>query len=146
MRVIRNTGMLLLGIYLVLAGLVALLNLSFAGLGALMGLLALASGIAILIGYALLIVNRVFHLNPRRPEFHWRSASWLPVYLVGLGVIVRLSTFGGSGTLPLWWDMLVVAVFSLIIYYWAREVAIPTERIEQMINEVVVAEETPATG
>jgi hypothetical protein len=42
--------MLLLGIYLVLAGLVALLNLSFAGLGALMGLLALAAGIAILIG------------------------------------------------------------------------------------------------
>lgn len=50
MRVIRNTGMLLLGIYLVLAGLVSLLNLSFAGLGALMGLLALASGIAILLG------------------------------------------------------------------------------------------------
>ncbi|HKE69637.1 MAG TPA: APC family permease [Nocardioidaceae bacterium] len=101
-------------------------------------------GIAILIGYAILILNRVFHLNSRRPEFHWRSASWLPVYLVGLGVIVRLSTFGGTGTLPLWWDMLVVAIFSLIIYYWAREVALPTERIEQMINEVVVAEETPA--
>jgi amino acid transporter len=103
-------------------------------------------GIAILIGYAILVLNRVFHLNSRRPEFHWRSASWLPVYLVGLGVIVRLSTFGGTGTLPLWWDMLVVAIFSLIIYYWAREVALPTERIEQMINEVVVAEETPAAA
>lgn len=99
-------------------------------------------GVAILIGYAILALNRILHGNPRRPEFHWRSAAWLPVYLVGLGVIVYLSTFGGTGTIPLWWDILVVAAFSLIIYCWARAVALPTERIEQMVREVVVPEET----
>jgi hypothetical protein len=53
MRIIginRSTGTLLLGIWLVLSGLVTLLNLSFAGLVALMGLLALAAGLALLLG------------------------------------------------------------------------------------------------
>jgi hypothetical protein len=56
-----------------------------------------------------------------------------------------LSTFGGVGILPLWWDIVAVAIFSLIIYYWARAVALPSERIEQMVNEVVVPEEAGAT-
>jgi hypothetical protein len=42
--------MLLLGIWLILTGLVPLLNLSFSGLGGLMAILALAAGIAILVG------------------------------------------------------------------------------------------------
>ena len=50
MRVTRNSGMLLLGIWLILSGLVPLLSLSFAGLGMLMAVLALASGVLILLG------------------------------------------------------------------------------------------------
>ena len=50
MRVLRNLGMLLLGVWLVLSGIVPLLSLSFVGLGTLMSLLALAAGIAILAG------------------------------------------------------------------------------------------------
>ena len=50
MRLNKSTGMLLLGIWLVMSGFVNLLNLSFIGLGALMGLLALAAGLAILLG------------------------------------------------------------------------------------------------
>ena len=98
-------------------------------------------GVAILIGYAVLILNRLFKLNERAPHLKLRSASWLPVYLVGMGIISRLSTFGGTGDLKLWWDMLVVAIFSLIIYYWALAVALPTEEINEMIEEVVTPEE-----
>ena len=49
-RVTRNIGMLLLGIYLILQGLVALASFSFAYLGTLMALLALIAGILILMG------------------------------------------------------------------------------------------------
>lgn len=49
-RVTRNLGMLLLGIWLILHGLISLLALSFAGIGTLMALLALAAGVLILIG------------------------------------------------------------------------------------------------
>ena len=48
-RFTRNIGMLLLAIWLILTGLIALLNLSFAGLGLIMGLLAIAAGIFILL-------------------------------------------------------------------------------------------------
>ena len=50
MKMTRNLGMLLLGIWLVLTGLIPLLSLSFSGLGTLMAILALAAGVAILIG------------------------------------------------------------------------------------------------
>jgi hypothetical protein len=44
----RNLGQILLGIWLVLTGLVQLLGIGFAGLGVLMGLLALIAGALIL--------------------------------------------------------------------------------------------------
>lgn len=50
MKFNRNIGFLLLAIFLILYGLIALLGLSFAGLGIVMGLLAIAAGIFILLG------------------------------------------------------------------------------------------------
>jgi amino acid transporter len=96
-------------------------------------------GIAILLGYVILALNHVFHLNPRRPEFELRSAVWLPVYLVGMGLIVYLSDFGPTANpvFPLWWDMVAVAVFSLAIYFWAQTVALPTRKIEALIEGTV---------
>jgi len=98
-------------------------------------------GIAILIGYVILAANRIFHLNDKAPVLDWKAAQWLPVYLVGMGIIVYLSTFGPAEVIPLWWDMLVVAAFSLVIYFWAIKVALSREQIQTMINEVVLPEE-----
>jgi amino acid transporter len=100
-------------------------------------------GIAILIGYVILTANRVFKLNPITPQLDLRAAQWLPAYLIGMGLIVYLSDFGPlqHPWFPLWWDMLAVAVFSLAIYYWAMAVALPAERIQRMIDEVVAPEE-----
>jgi amino acid transporter len=100
-------------------------------------------GVAISIGYFILVLTRVLHLNSQSPQLNLRAASWLPVYLVGMGAIVYLSDFGpmSNPIFPLWWDMVAVAIFSLAIYYWAMAVALPTERIEEMIGEVVLPEE-----
>ncbi|MFF4185223.1 APC family permease [Streptomyces sp. NPDC001691] len=100
-------------------------------------------GVAILIGYVILIANRVFKMNPITPQLDLRAAQWLPVYLIGMGLIVYASDFGPlkHPWFPLWWDMAVVAVFSLVIYYWALAVALPSEKIQQMIDQVVVPEE-----
>lgn len=100
-------------------------------------------GIAILLGYALLAASYVLKLNPTEPMLDWRAAQWLPFYLVGLGVIVYLSDYGPltDPVIPLWWDMAVMAVFSLVIYYWALHVALPTRKIEDMISQVVLPEE-----
>jgi len=110
-------------------------------------------GVAIAIGYVILVATRVFRLNSHSPELDLKAASWLPFYLVGMGAIVYLSDFGPTshqlfGQLgptpnwfPLWWDIVAVAIFSTIIYYWAIAVALPTHRIEEMIGDVVLPEE-----
>ena len=49
MHITHNIGFLLLAVWLILYGLIALLSLSFAGLWIIMGLLAIAAGIFILI-------------------------------------------------------------------------------------------------
>jgi amino acid transporter len=115
-------------------------------------------GVAISIGYFILVATRVLNLNERSPQLDLRAASWLPFYLVGMGAIVYLSDFGPTthqlfGSLgpspnwfPLWWDIVAVAIFSAIIYYWAMAVALPTERIEAMIGDVVLPEEEGIGG
>ena len=50
MKLTRNIGMLLLAAWLILTGLIPLLNLSFSGLGAVMAILAIAAGVLIAIG------------------------------------------------------------------------------------------------
>jgi amino acid transporter len=101
-------------------------------------------GVSILIGYAILVGNRLLHLNPHKPTLDWRAASWLLPYLIGMGLIVYYSDYGPKGDnapITFGWDALVVAVWALIIYYWAMAVALPADEIEEMIGEVVVPEE-----
>jgi amino acid transporter len=85
--------------------------------------------IAIVVGYVLIGIFMYF--DPQRPPLDWRSAQWLPVYLIGMGIISWQGQFSGqssktplaptnTGNLPFWWDMLVVAGFSLAIFYWAQ--------------------------
>ncbi|MFI5066086.1 MAG: APC family permease [Streptosporangiales bacterium] len=82
--------------------------------------------IAIVIGYVLIGTFMAF--DPKRPPLDWKSAQWLPVYLIGMGIISWQGQFSGgavkpplnTGHIPFWWDMAVVAVFSLVIYFWAQ--------------------------
>ena len=100
-------------------------------------------GIAILIGYVILGVSRVFNLNDKSPHLHWRSAAWLPAYLVGMGIITYISSFGPMDD-PILGDysgIAVTAIFSVAIYFWALQVALPTAEIEEMVTEVVLPEE-----
>ncbi|MFI6357018.1 APC family permease [Streptomyces sp. NPDC050743] len=100
-------------------------------------------GFAILIGYVLLGSYAWYAIRkdlPNAPRLDFKAAQWLLPYLAGIGVMSYLSTFGGNGVLPLWWDILVVAVFSLGIYYWAKATASAPEQIERDIEEVVVTD------
>jgi len=49
MKITRNRGMLLLGIWLILTGLLSLLSGGFSGVATLMALLAIAAGALILV-------------------------------------------------------------------------------------------------
>jgi hypothetical protein len=40
-----------------------------------------------------------------------------------------------TGLIPFWWDMLVVAAFSLIIYYWAQAVRLPRDEMMVLVEK-----------
>lgn len=101
-------------------------------------------GWAIIIGYVLLGSYAWYATKkqlPNAPRLDWKAARWLPVYLLGMGLISWQGGFGGQSHIPLWWDMAVVTAFAVGIYYWARASAVPAAEIEQNIEEVTVVDE-----
>ena len=97
-------------------------------------------GLAIVIGYVLIGISMAFDKD--RPPLHWKAATWLPVYLIGLGIISWQGQYSGgavaapinTGHIHFWWDMLVVAGFSLVIYYWARATRLPREEMLELVG------------
>ena len=65
-----------------------------------------------------------------------RHGWWLLPYLVGLGILSYLGTFGGGkGYIPFGWDFLVVIAFSVVIWLLALASRLPAERVEQIVQE-----------
>ena len=98
-------------------------------------------GVAIIIGYALIGIGMA--LDKDRPPLHWKAASWLPVYLIGMGIISWQGQYAGetstaaplnTGHIPFWWDMLVVAGFSLVIYFWAQASRLSREEMLELVE------------
>jgi amino acid transporter len=102
-------------------------------------------GIVLVIGYVLIGIWMIYDKD--RPPMDWKSASWLPVYLIGMGIISWQGQFGPDNTfrIPFWWDMLIVALFSLVIYYWAQAVRAPREEVLELVRRQSAPAE-PAAG
>jgi amino acid transporter len=109
--------------------------------------------VVMLIGYVLMIVSAAFHLNPNQPEVDWAAAIWVFPYLIGMGVISYLGGFGhggiiggvgpfktvlvgGNDHLKLYWDLLVLAGFSLVIYFVAMQNRLSPAKVDHYVREV----------
>src|SRR5215467_11163646 len=97
--------------------------------------------VVLVIGYVLIGISMAF--DPERPPLDWRSAQWLPVYLVGMGIISWQGQYSGesstapplnTGHIPFWWDMVIVAAFSLVIYYWAMATRLPRDEMLNLVG------------
>jgi amino acid transporter len=116
--------------------------------------------LVLLIGYILMAVSAVLHLNDKIPVLDWGASVWIFPYMVGMtlisyfggfpgpkaipifgGVIpgLRHSIMGGGDDLHLWWDLLVLAIFSLVIYFVAVASALPENKIDEYIKDVYPA-------
>jgi amino acid transporter len=112
--------------------------------------------VAILIGFALLAISGATSPAERRPALDWVSGAWLWPYLVGMAVISYLSSFdtstpskvpllglnGPKNVLTFGWDVLAVAVFSVLIYALAMRVRLPDDRTHAYVGDL--AEEAEA--
>jgi len=98
-------------------------------------------GVCIVIGYILIGISMAF--DKERPPLDIKSALWLPVYLIGMGIISWNGQYNGAGDakplatghLHFGIDMLVVAVFALIIYYWAQASKLPKEEMLVLVEK-----------
>ena len=111
-------------------------------------------GIVLIIGYVLIGIFMAFDRN--RPPLDWKSATWMPVWLIGMGIISWQGQYSGAasvdkhpqpptstGNLPFWWDMLVVAAFSLGIYLWAQRVKLPRHEMLALVEKQAGETELP---
>ncbi|HEU5390077.1 MAG TPA: APC family permease [Streptosporangiaceae bacterium] len=109
-------------------------------------------GIVLIIGYVL--IGIFMAMDRQRPPLDWKSAVWLPVWLIGLGIISWQGQYSGgavaapvnTNNIPFWWDILIVAGFSLIIWFWAMRTKLPREEMLLLVNRQSGEEELPDTG
>ena len=109
-------------------------------------------GVCIVIGYVLIGIFMAF--DPQRPPLDWKSAQWLPFYLIGMGIISWQGQFSGGAVappvntynIPFWWDLVVVAGFSLIIFYWAQWAKLPREEMLLLVEKQGAMPDLPETG
>jgi amino acid transporter len=112
--------------------------------------------VALLLGYLLIGISFVFHLNPNQPRVDWRAAPWVLSYLVGMGIISYLGDFGAGGIigsvgifkhvldhggndtseLSLYAWIVVTIVFSVGIYYWALASRLSPEEVDHYVRDV----------
>jgi amino acid transporter len=65
-----------------------------------------------------------------------RQALWLLPYLLGLGIVSYLGDFGhGLALLPFGWDLVVIALFSVAIFYHGVACRLPAERYSENLRE-----------
>jgi hypothetical protein len=86
-------------------------------------------------------------VDQNRPPLDWKSAVWLPAWLIGMGIISWQGQYSGAPSsdthpqpptntfnIPFWWDMVIVAGFSVIIYYWAMATKLPREEMANLVE------------
>jgi amino acid transporter len=101
-------------------------------------------GVAILLGYVLM-GSYAWYAKAKQfsyaPKMDWKAAQWLPVYLIAIGVVSWQGQFGGTGNIPLWVDIAIVAAIALVVYYWAIATSLKAAEIERNIEDVEVVDE-----
>src|SRR3990167_9141495 len=88
--------------------------------------------IAIFIG---LFVFAIAYYRKRRTffnGFHFKALLWITPYLTGLFVISYFGNYGGGkNVLPFGWDFLVIGIFSVIIFYLAVSLRLPSTATQE---------------
>jgi amino acid transporter len=116
--------------------------------------------VALLLGYALLWLSAGLKLNPRAPAMDWQAAPWIIGWIIGMGVICYISSFGGGGIIggigffknwlsqggndpahlgpngSVYWSIVISAVWSLIVYYWAVFTRLPVHKVDEYVKDV----------
>lgn len=90
--------------------------------------------IIILIGFALYVLHHYLIAHKSTAEFEWGHIAWLGAWFGGMWILSWFSDIdGGIGILGFWWEVLVVAIWSLIVIELAKRAAVPAEETAQLM-------------
>ena len=72
----------------------------------------------------------------------FKVLAWMIVYVICLLSTSLLSGYGNHSLhlLSLYWDFIIVAIFSLIIFFWAIFTCLSAERMEANIQKMTAGE------
>ena len=104
--------------------------------------------VLIAVGFVAFVIYQASLPASRRTIIDRRAAAWIIPWLAGLIIISWLGRYNGSPPtvfgvtllatkhLPNWWDLLVLAAFSLGIYYWAVHSTMSREHVQAAVEEL----------
>jgi amino acid transporter len=112
--------------------------------------------VLIAVGFLIFGVYQALIPSERRTIIDWRAAQWILPWLAGLGIISWQGQYtsspnkvfgltlnptlniGGAhpSTVSEWYDLLIIAVFSLAIYYWAVHVSMSHDKVQAAVADV----------
>jgi amino acid transporter len=91
--------------------------------------------LAIVAGY--LLIGTWMAFDKKRPPLDWKSAQWLPFYLIAMGIVSWQGRYCSNGPthiagascsatnrIPFWADIGIVAGIALVTYIWAYFVSL----------------------
>jgi amino acid transporter len=106
--------------------------------------------IAIVLGYVLMAASFVYKRGAQRPPLDLRTLIWIAPWFAGTALISYLGQYDGQKIIPEWIDLLVIAAFSLVIFYVALQTALAGDRVAREVEaelteaEAIAPEATPA--
>jgi amino acid transporter len=112
--------------------------------------------VLIVVGFVIFGIYQAAIPAERRSIIDWRAAQWIVPWLAGLGVIswqgqytsaftkvfgiTMNPTYNIGGLHPNhfteWLDLIIIAAFSLVIYYWAVHVSMSHDKVQAAVSDV----------
>ncbi len=95
--------------------------------------------VAMLVGRVLFEI-RLRRVDPlKRTDIDWKAASWIWPWLIGLTILGLIGRYGKDQypnlpELPEWWDLAVVILFSLGIFYYAVDMAMDKAKVKAAVQ------------
>jgi amino acid transporter len=97
---------------------------------------------AVAIGFVILAVaQRTMPKDDRLTRLDLRAAAWLPPYIAGMALISYFGQYDGRGSIPFWWDIALVAVFSAAIYALALSLRLDPESAQHYMRSLAEEDE-----
>ena len=94
--------------------------------------IALIAGLLILFSYYWLTDRG------RQLRFHWRAATWVWIYFIGLIILSYLGSFGhGLGIIPFGWDFLVIGIFCIVVVKLSMHFTLPSHQTKLYVYQTL---------